>query len=303
MLSSNSLSDKYRILITGINGFIGTALSQAIHAAGNEVWGIDVASDHNGQVIGANLLDLNEVIKIAHKIPKCSVLIHAAALAHGQKAPAGETVLSTNIRITDNILKAFGDRTSHIVFLSSVAVYGEQDRNNTVAVSDTLRPSTDYGKSKLICEKYILESEIKNCTILRLAPVYNPKHMLDIRKRVFFPGLSSTKMIIKPSPQYSLTSIETVIQTVLSILSKGADGQIIYNISDSEAYNQWELTTWFSGKEITIPVILTKPFYWVTYLLPKKYGYKIRCYYWKLFRSNVYEVNFNGVSVFKVQEN
>jgi len=281
-----------RVLITGINGFIGQALSQAIRANGYEVWGIDITSDLDRHVIGANLLDRNEVSEVSNKIPQCSVLIHTAALAHGQKPPNGETVLTTNIRITDNILEFFGNHTTSIIFLSSVAVYGEENRNKQVVIGDTLRPSTDYGKSKLICEEHVLGSDIKNCTILRLAPVYDQKHMLDVRKRVFLPGLSSIKMIIKPSPQYSLTSIDTVSKTVLSILSKSPDGQNIYNISDSKTYNQRELTTWFSGKEITLPVTLTKPFYWLTYLLPNKYGYKIRCYYWKLFRSNVYEVNF-----------
>lgn len=213
-------------------------------------------------------------------------------MAHGQKPPKDETVITTNVKITDNVLEFLGKRTTNIIFLSSVAVYGEDNRNNPVVVSDTLRPSTNYGESKLICEKRVLESDIKDCTILRLAPVYDQKHMLDIRKRVFLPGFSSIKMIIKPSPQYSLTSIDTVVQTILSILTKGTDGQKIYNISDPDTYSQRGLTTWFPGKEITLPVILTKPFYWLTYLLPNKYGYKIRCFYWKLFRSNVYEVNF-----------
>ena len=281
-----------RVLITGINGFIGRALSQVIRANGYEVWGIDITSDLDRHVIGANLLDRNEDSEVSNIIPQCSFLIHTAALAHGQKPPNGETVLTTNIRITDNILEFFGNHITSIIFLSSVSVYGEVNRNKQVVIGDTLRPSTDYGKSKLICEEHVLGSDIKNCTILRLAPVYDQKHMLDVRKRVFFPGLSSIKMIIKPSPQYSLTSIDTLSKTVLNILSKSPDGRNIYNISDSKTYNQRELTTWFSGKEITLPVALTKPFYWLTYLLPNKYGYKLRCYYWKLFRSNVYEVNY-----------
>ena len=115
--------------------------------------------------------------------------------------------------------------------------------------------------------------------------------MVDISKRVYLPGFSSIKMIIKPSPQYSLTSIDTVVQTVLSILTKGTDGQKIYNISDPDTYSQRDLTTWFPGIGITFPVLITKPFYWLTYLLPKRFGYKIRCLYWKLFCSNIYEVN------------
>ena len=250
-----------RVLITGINGFIGNASGEAIRNDGYDVWGIDIASDHDRQIIGVNLLDRDMVSEVYKKIPQCSVLIHTAALAHGQEPPIGESVITTNLKITDNVLEFFGKGITKLIFLSSVAVYGEDNRKNPVLVNDTLRPSTDYGKSKLICEEHILESDIKNCTILRLAPVYDQEHMSDIRKRVFLPGLSSTKIIIKPSPQYSLTSIDTVIQTVLSILSKGANGQNIYNISDSKTYNQQELTTWFSGKKIVLPVIITKPFY------------------------------------------
>ena len=96
-----------RVLITGINGFIGQALSQAIRANGYEVWGIDT-SDHDRHIIGANLLDRNEVSEVSNKIPQCSVLIHTAALAHGQKPPNGETVLTTNTKITDNVLEFLG---------------------------------------------------------------------------------------------------------------------------------------------------------------------------------------------------
>jgi len=297
------MSNKQRVLITGINGFIGNALAEAIRNEGYDVWGIDIASNHDRQVIGVDLLDRNVFAEVYKKIPQCSVLIHTAALAHGQKPPKGETVITTNLRITDNVLEFFGKGTTDIIFLSSVSVYGEDNRKNSVLVGDIQRPSTNYGKSKLICEEHVLRSDIKNCIILRLAPVYDEKHMVDIRKRVFLPGFSSIKMIIKPSPQYSLTYIDTIVQTVLSILLKGLNGQKIYNVSDSKPYNQRELTTWFPGKEITIPVILTKPFYWLTYLLPKKYGYRIRCNYWKLFHSNVYKVNFKGISAFLLQEN
>ena len=284
--------DNHRVLITGINGFIGNALAEAISNEGYDVWGIDIVSNHDSQVIAVNLLDRDKVAEVYNKIPQCSILIHTAALAHGQRPLAGETVLTNNVRITDNILEVFGKRIPHIIFLSSVAVYGEANRNNPVSISDSLRPSTDYGKSKLVCEKHILELDIKNCTILRLAPVYDNKHMHDIRKRVFLPGFSSIKMVMNPSPQYSLASIDTVVKTVLSILSRSPDGKNIYNISDSETYSQKKLTTWFPGKEIPLPVNLTKPFYWLTYLLPKKYAYKFRCFYWKLFCSNVYQVNF-----------
>ena len=280
-----------RVLITGINGFIGNSLSEMIRNSGYDVWGIDISSGHDNQIIGVNLLDRNKVAEVSQKIPQCSVLIHTAALAHGQKPPKGETVLSTNLKITENVLEILGKGITEIIFFSSVAVYGEDNRNNPVFVTDTLRPSTDYGRSKIICENHVRQSGINKYIILRLAPVYDQKHMVDIRKRVFLPGCSSVKMLIQPPPQYSLTNIDTVVQTVLKILKKRDNYGGIYNISDLRLYNQQELAKWFPGIEITFPVILTKPFYWLTYFLPKKYGYRIRCLYWKLFHSNIYEVN------------
>ena len=52
------MSNNHRVLITGINGFIGHALSQAIRADGCDVWGIDVSSSQDIQVFGANLLTI-----------------------------------------------------------------------------------------------------------------------------------------------------------------------------------------------------------------------------------------------------
>nr|ADI22503.1 nucleoside-diphosphate-sugar epimerases [uncultured verrucomicrobium HF0500_08N17] len=284
--------EKCTVLITGINGFIGKALEAAMRGDGYEVWGIDIESDNDNQIIGANLLHVNEVYKASQKIPQCTVLIHTAALAHGQNPPFEESIVTTNVKITDNIIKVFCNKTKHIIFLSSVAVYGEENRNTEVTVSDCLRPSTEYGTSKQLCEELLIQSKIANLTILRLAPVYDNNHMVDIRKRVFFPGLPTIKMIIKPSPRYSLTSVETITKTVLNILSNKINtGEKKYNVVDSKPYKQNELINWFPGQAILLPVILTKPFYWLTYILPKKYGYKFRCFYSKIFKSNIYKIN------------
>lgn len=278
-------------MITGISGFIGNALSREMRASGYNVWGIDNTLGQDEQIVCANLLDLDETIKAAQIIPRCTVLIHTAALAHRQKAPLGKTSLAINTDITKNVLKAFEGNVKHIIFLSSVAVYGENRRNDKVTVSDDLKPSTDYGKSKMLCEKMILKSNIDNCDILRLAPVFDQNHMTDIQKRVFIPCLRTIKIIIKPSPQYSLANVNTVIQSILHVVSRGPAGQKMNNVADSMPYYQFQLASWFPGLTIVFPVVIAKPFFWLSYILPRIYGSKIRGYYLKLFHSNVFEVN------------
>ena len=277
-----------KIIISGINGFLGKALSVDLRFAGYEVWGIDIFSNDDKYVSSADLLDYKAVERVASKFQSSITLIHAAALAHNQKPPDGETVITTNIIITKNILKAFNNKIEHIIFFSSVSVYGEDKRYVPVRVDDDLRPSTKYGTSKLICEKIILNSNINNCDILRFAPVFDRGHMHDVSKRVFFPGSSSIKIMIKPSPSYSLTKIETAVKNVRKLLSNKMGGKNIINVCDEIPYNQNELSNRFKGKIINVHVIILKPFYWLTYLLPKYYGYKLRCYFWKLFYSNIY---------------
>ena len=103
--------------------------------------------------------------------------------------------------------------------------------------------------------------------------------MFDIRKRVFFPLSKSIKIVIKPSPYYSLASTGTVLETIINIILNVQNGRRTINVSDVKPYRQNELVECFSGKSIIIPVILIKPFYWLTYFLPRKYGYSLRCFY------------------------
>ncbi len=284
--------DCKRILITGINGFIGSALSNSLNETGYEVWGVDKFSDSKKQVIAANLIEFYDTHDAVNKIPSFPVIIHTAAIAHSKSIFDNKSIYSTNVKITENVLKAFSTPETHIIFLSSVGVYGEDGRDGNVSVEDDLRPSTYYGKSKMKCEE-IIKNNLRNCDILRLSPVYDKNHLNDIRKRVFLPFSSSLKMIITPSPQFSLSNINTVIQAVLTIISMGPDGQRVFNIADPVLYSQRELSSWFFNREIIISEFFARPFYWLTYLLPKKRGYSLRCLYWKMFKSNIYKCNLD----------
>lgn len=276
-----------RVLITGADGFIASALRKKLLSRGYDVWGIARSEDNKNQILGADLLNLDAILRIHARIPKFNTLIHTAALAHGQSLPKGETVISTNLSITKNVIKTFND-VDNCIFFSSVAVYGEDKRYNLISPNDETRPATNYGKSKLMCEETILKSRFKHLTVIRLTPVYDRNHMKDIRKRVFFPGSKKIKMRIVPAPKYSFTHINTVINEVLSVLEK-RDKLRICNVYDEKPYCQSQISDWFEGYEVLIPLIITKPFYWLTFILfPGKFGYKVRCNYWKLFCNNLY---------------
>jgi nucleoside-diphosphate-sugar epimerase len=282
-------ADKGRVVITGSEGFIGSQLRRVLVEQGYDVYGIDCIDKPESKVFKADLLDGGETARAVNACRPFSVLIHTAALAHGQKIKAGDSYERINFNMTENVLKALESLDVQFIFFSSVAVYGEDKRSEAVSVKGDLRPSTDYGKSKLACEKLLLGSDLKKVKILRLAPVFDQDHLKDVRKRVFLPGPLPIKMRFIPSPTYSLCHVDTVVNLVLNMIN-GTDqtGDQIRNVTDSNIYNQQELLSWFPGRGVTLPTFLFKPIYLLTYLLPRRVGYSLRCAYWKLIRSNVY---------------
>jgi nucleoside-diphosphate-sugar epimerase len=280
-----------RVVITGINGFIGNKIRQRLEENTWDVWGIDVKQQNTPKILVANLLSEEATKEAFAAIPSPYVIVHTAALAHGQRPPKGETCLTFNTKITLNILKACQAHVKCFVFLSSVAVYGEAGRKRPVKVYDECRPGTEYGQSKIACEKMIVSSGSRYVSILRLAPVYDADHMNDIYKRVKCPGLSRMAIRIIPEPSYSFCHVDRVVQAVLESIKEEKEGVQVYNVADQEPHRQHDLLI-KNQSRITLPILvpLLSPLYYTAYLIPGKTGYKIRSLYWKLFRSNVVEV-------------
>ena len=280
---------KTQVLVTGAEGFIGRALVQALESAGCEVWRVDVTARCSERAVAVNLLDAAATNAALGRIPPCAAVVHLAALAHGQAPPAGETCFSTNCKITENLIAAVADWKAQFVFFSSIAVYGEDGREGPVPPLAPLRPATEYGHSKQVCEERILAQPWPNIDIVRLAPVFTRERLTDVRKRVFLPALPF-RWRMSPSPEHSLCSLETVVQAVVTRVRRGPRGRTLANIGDPKPYLQTDLLTWFTGPVLPLPLAPTRLGYLLFRLVPGGLGYKLRSLYWKLFRSNTYSL-------------
>lgn len=285
------MSSCRRIVITGVNGFIGNKIRQRLEENNWDVWGLDVRQQSAPKMLVANLLNEEATREAFTAIPSPYVIVHTAALAHGQRPPKGETSFTFNTKITMNLLNVCQAHVSGFAFLSSVAVYGEAGRKRPVRVVDECRPSTEYGRSKVACEKMVVSSGIRDVSILRLAPVYDADHMKDVYKRVKCPGISRISIRIIPEPCYSLCHVDRVVQAVLESIKQEKEGVHVYNVADQEPHRQHDLLI-KNQSRITLPILvpLLSPLYYAAYLIPGNTGYKIRSLYWKLFRSNVVEL-------------
>ena len=146
-----------KILITGTSGFVGSHLYASLLKYGNDIITInrsDVSHENN---LKCDLLDRDETINSLKKLEGIDVVIHTAAIAHGESTPTGYNTETVNIAMTQNLL--FGLRNHSIpiaIFMSTISIYGLDSPKNLTSKDPS--PMSPYGKGKLNCEKLFLKS-------------------------------------------------------------------------------------------------------------------------------------------------
>ena len=256
--------DSSHILVTGGTGYIGNYLTNNLTKEGYRVTSTSRSIKGNKNHICIDLTDENSVFKLANKLSTIDTIIHCAAIAHGENPPKNYSIAGFNTKITQNLLNAFANHQLHWIFMSSISVYGAVYSDSEIPIIFSPESSDSYGTGKLSDEKLLI-SRCKHLDILRLMPVYDSNNLQDIKKRVYLPK-TNIKILINPSPLYSICNIKYVLSSVLNSMNYST-GQRISHVGDSEPVSQKELTTWFSGKAIPIP---QKVFKFTLFLLPKQ---------------------------------
>ena len=140
-----------RILITGFEGLVGSALRAALEARGAEVVGLDFLG--TGREHG----DVRSLRRVRDALGGCDGVVHLAAVSRviwGEHDPEG--CWSTNVGGLRNVLQILDERKRRpwLLFASSREVYGQPRR--LPATEDTpLRPVNVYGRSKVEGERLV----------------------------------------------------------------------------------------------------------------------------------------------------
>lgn len=181
-----------RVLITGGNGFVGHALGQALHQAGQIVTlctrsaKLDALPDTAALVrAGAHWVggcDLTDVAQWAQAIQGIEVVVHCAARVHQLHDPARDPLAVYRAENTDSTAAlaraAAAAGVRRFVFLSSVKVHGEFTApGRAFGAADQPHPIDPYGISKLEAElaiRQIASTTGMEFTIIRPPLVYGP---------------------------------------------------------------------------------------------------------------------------------
>ena len=233
-----------------------------------------------------DLTNQDALTDVAKKLSSVDTIIHCAAVAHGEKPAGNHSVADFNTLISNNMLKAFSRHQIRWIFMSSISVYGELYSESSIPVTRCPEPTDTYGTGKLRDEGLFI-SNCGHLNILRLMPVYDNLNLQDIRKRVFLPT-TNVKILIRPSPLYSICNVAEVITVVKKCIGHKS-GQRIIHVGDSQPVSQADLVGWFPGRSVPVPQFLFKV---MISLLPKRLASlrNIRFMLKKLGLNNVYEV-------------
>ncbi|MBZ4034229.1 NAD(P)-dependent oxidoreductase [Flavobacterium sp. 17A] len=173
---------KKRILLTGASGTVGfEALQHLVENPDYEITVFDVKTrksikklapfQSRVEIVYGDIGNQEEVQKVTQNK---DAVIHLAAIIPPLADINPELAYRVNVQGTENLIRGLeiGSPDCHLIFSSSVSVYGDRINNPEIKVTDALKPSPgdQYGETKVLCETLIQNSNL-SWTIFRLAAI------------------------------------------------------------------------------------------------------------------------------------
>ncbi|AST93638.1 hypothetical protein BC6307_21405 [Sutcliffiella cohnii] len=232
------------ILVTGCNGFIGNKLTNVLLEKGYKVLGISSSpkttiKNKNFQYISLDLTDCINIEKVFSEY-SISTVIHLAGIAHVKKGKKVDwnSHYRINTLASHTVFKNAVKSNADVLFASTVDVYGTE-KNNQFNEECTPKPTSSYGKSKVLAEnhlKKLAKGSDSNYLIARIAPVYDKNFMNDAYKRIYlkFPTIAFT---VGKGLDYQLVSINNVIEFIIKWVQSNKEVLGIVNVCDNQLVN------------------------------------------------------------------
>ena len=248
-----------RILVTGCNGQIGSKVmtglknSMTLKLKGDnvkKVVGLDKReANPDYESIKCDLLNQGEIGKIKLKFEEIDTLVHLASIVETSKSiKDAEDIIKLNVFSTINIINAL-PKLKHIVFSSSMMVYGKPQKNPINELHPT-KPINLYGISKLLTEDairiYGLNHPDLKISILRLTSIYGPGNYSGKSSKRAIPNFirlakqhESPIIVGKINEKRDYLYIDDAVDAIIKAIENPFDGNI--NIGSEKSITIKEL--------------------------------------------------------------
>ncbi len=231
-------------LITGVHGFVGSNLVEALK---NEhiIYGLDIISPIKD---GVRFTFSWDFLDKSNEIPDVDAIIHLAGKAHDTKNQAAADVyFKVNTDLTKKVFDYFLAHESIKKFVFFSTAKAAADKVEGVLTEDVVpSPVGPYGESKIAAEQYLLSkmeevrSKGKDIYIFRPCMIHGPgnKGNLNLLYNVVKKGIPWPLGAFEN--RRTFTSIENICFAVNGVLTKDVPSGI-YNMGDDEALSTNEL--------------------------------------------------------------
>ena len=235
-----------KILITGVHGFVGSNLVNAL-SKNNLIFGLDIVSPIKD---GVRFTFSWDFLDKPNEIPEVDAIIHLAGKAHDTKnEAAAEAYFKVNTELTKKIFDWFLKQPKCKKFVFFSTAKAAADKVEGVLTEDVVpAPVGPYGESKIAAEQYILntmkerpeEFTEKQVYIFRPCMIHGPgnKGNLNLLYNVVKKGIPWPLGAFEN--RRTFTSIENICFAVNGVLTKDVPTGI-YNMGDDEALSTNEL--------------------------------------------------------------
>lgn len=263
-----------KILITGVNGFIGSNIYNGLKD-NHKILGISQSKKSNkcDNYICCDLTDKETLEKIIKDHKDIDVIVHCAALAHNKGNDLSkERFMKVNYEVTKYLVDLSNEylKLKHFIFLSTISVYGERMDKDVYIESDECYPKSPYAVAKKKSEEYIESNCRSSFYMLRLTPVYSDEFRLNIQRRTEMKGFNY--IVGSGSNKLSLCNVKNIVIAVNQIIDGYVIPNEIYNVSDNKVYsfkNMLDINK-VSSLKIWIPKIGIRILYTINKITMKK---------------------------------
>ena len=224
-----------RFLVTGAAGFMGSHLTEALLARGDDVVAVDSFTDYydpslkeaNARAFEVARLDVAE-----DELPLEGVDgVFRLAAQPGVRASFEQldVYLNRNVLATQRVLDQSGAR---VVYASSSSVYGDAEAYPTPE-STRPRPLSPYGVTKLACE-HLARAYGVDAIGLRYFTVYGPRQRPDMAfARLVNAALDGSEFELYGDASRSFTYVADAVAATVAAMERGTSGTI-YNVGGGE---------------------------------------------------------------------
>lgn len=233
-----------KILITGVHGFVGSNLVEALKNE-HTIYGLDIISPIKD---GVRFTFSWEFLDKENEIPEVDAIIHLAGKAHDTKnQSAADVYFKVNTDLTKKVFDYFMKQPKCKKFVFFSTAKAAADRVEGVLTEDVMpAPVGPYGESKIKAEEYILSKmedvrgKSKDVYIFRPCMIHGPgnKGNLNLLYNMVKKGIPWPLGAFEN--RRTFTSIGNICFAVNGVITKNVPSGI-YNMGDDEALSTNEL--------------------------------------------------------------